>query len=59
MHSLNENPKPIDQLDEIEKYAKIGCNKKERILFEKTQQLLDEYTLIEIKQKFDQKKALK
>jgi iron-sulfur cluster repair protein YtfE (RIC family) len=61
--SLNDNPKLSDQLNEIGIVLENHVRKEERILFEKTQQLLSEETLHQIKEKFDkirpQKKSCK
>lgn len=51
--SLNDNPKLSDQLNEIGIVLENHVRKEERILFEKTQQLLSEETLHQIKVKFD------
>jgi iron-sulfur cluster repair protein YtfE (RIC family) len=51
--SLNDNPKLSDQLNEIGIVLENHVRKEERILFEKTQQLLSEETLYQIKVKFD------
>lgn len=53
IQGLNENPDLSDQLDEIGKILELHVRKEERILFEKTQSILSEEKLNDIKNKFD------
>ncbi len=52
--SLNDNPKLIDQLDEIGKILNEHIRKEERVLFEKAQTILNDEELKMIENKFDE-----
>ena len=52
--SLDDNPKLIDQLDEIGKILNEHIRKEERVLFEKAQTILDVNELKMIENKFDE-----
>jgi len=52
--SLDDNPKLIDQLDEIGKILNEHIRKEERVLFEKAQTILNDEELKMIENKFDE-----
>lgn len=55
--SLTENPNLVDQLDEIGEMLELHVRKEERMLFEKTQLVLNDEELKLIKNKFDESRS--
>ena len=55
--SLTENPNLVDQLDEIGEMLELHVRKEERMLFEKTQLVLNDKELKLIKNKFDESRS--
>ena len=54
---LNENPNLVNQLNEIGEMLELHVRKEERMLFEKTQLVLNDKELKLIKNKFDESRS--